>query len=165
MCKISNFWILKLTLHATPFWSCLITCKNIRWIRRVLWKIQSGQDSPHRRTEGRTRRNQYNPFQLHITWGWGGGIMINPNQDTKLFIQEKTLQNVVCKMAANLFRRKWVSKVGIKPSIRLERVDGRFPFHNTLMNISVFVDTRNMHYDLHSNKNTVRIIHIETAII
>ena len=44
--KISNFWILKHT-----FWSCLI---NMKWMRRVLLKIQSGHDSVHRRTEGKT---------------------------------------------------------------------------------------------------------------
>ena len=30
------------------FWSCLIRCVNIKWIRRVLWKIQSGHHTVHR---------------------------------------------------------------------------------------------------------------------
>ena len=36
------------------FWSCLIRCANMKWIRWVLLKIQSGHDSVHRRTDGRT---------------------------------------------------------------------------------------------------------------
>ena len=36
------------------FWSCFIRCANMRWIRLVLWKIQNGHDSVHRRTDGRT---------------------------------------------------------------------------------------------------------------
>ena len=34
------------------FWSSLITCANMKWIWRVLLKIQSGHDSVHRRTDG-----------------------------------------------------------------------------------------------------------------
>ena len=34
------------------FWSWLLKCVNIKWIRLVLWKIQSGHDSVHRRTDG-----------------------------------------------------------------------------------------------------------------
>ena len=38
--------------HYMPhtFWSCLIRCANMKWIRWVLLKIQSGHDSVHRRT-------------------------------------------------------------------------------------------------------------------
>ena len=36
------------------FWSCLISCANMKWIRRVLLKIQSGHDSVHRQTDGQT---------------------------------------------------------------------------------------------------------------
>ena len=32
------------------FWSCLIRCANMNWIRWVFTKIQSGHDSVHRRT-------------------------------------------------------------------------------------------------------------------
>ena len=63
------------------FWSCLIRCANMKWIRWVLLKIQSGHDSVHRRTDGqrdrrtdgwtdrRTRWYQYTPYQLR----WSGG--------------------------------------------------------------------------------------------
>ena len=33
------------------FWSCLIRCLNMKWIWQVLWKIQRGHDSVHRRTD------------------------------------------------------------------------------------------------------------------
>ena len=62
------------------FWSCLIRCANMKWIRWVLLKIQSGHDSVHRRTDGRTdgrtdRRTDGQgdtsipPYQLR----WSGG--------------------------------------------------------------------------------------------
>ena len=51
------------------FWSCLIICINMKWIQQVLLKIQSGQDSIHRQTDGQTTWNQYTPFQLC----WIGG--------------------------------------------------------------------------------------------
>ena len=48
------------------FWSGLIRCANMKWIQWVLLKIQSWQNSVHRRTEGqtdrRTRWNQYTPL-------------------------------------------------------------------------------------------------------
>ena len=52
LAKISNFWNGHYTRHT--FWSCLIRCANIKWIRWVLLKIQSGHDSVHRRTDGQT---------------------------------------------------------------------------------------------------------------
>ena len=53
ICKTSNCWILEKTLLMRhTFWSCLIRCVNMKWTRRVLWKIQSGHDSVHRLTDG-----------------------------------------------------------------------------------------------------------------
>ena len=64
-----KFWNKHYTRHT--FWSCLIRCANMKWIRRVLLKIQSGHDSVHRRTDGRTDRwtdgqgeTSIPPFQL-----------------------------------------------------------------------------------------------------
>ena len=54
------------------FWSCLIRCANMKWIRWVLLKIQSGHDSVHIRTDGWTDgqtdkvKQVYSPFQLRI---------------------------------------------------------------------------------------------------
>ena len=45
-----NFWNKHYTLHT--FSSCLIRCANMKWIRQVLLKIQSGHDSVYRRTDG-----------------------------------------------------------------------------------------------------------------
>ena len=50
------------------FWSYLIRCANMKWIRWVLLKIQSGHDSVHRRTD-RQGETSIPPFQLH----WSGG--------------------------------------------------------------------------------------------
>ena len=50
--KIFEFWNGHFTRHT--FWSCLIRCANMKWIRWVLLKIQSGHDSVHRRTDGQT---------------------------------------------------------------------------------------------------------------
>ena len=49
-----QFWNGHYTRHT--FWSCLIRCANMKWIRWVFLKIQSGHDSVHRQTDGRTDR-------------------------------------------------------------------------------------------------------------
>ena len=76
--KISNFLILKQTRHT--FWSCLIRCANMKWIWRVLLKIQSGHDSVHRWTDGQLTDGQtdkvkpaYPPF--NFVEAGGGGII------------------------------------------------------------------------------------------
>ena len=50
--KVFEFWKNLNTKHT--FWNCLIRCVNMKWIRWLLRKIQSGQDSVHRRTDGQT---------------------------------------------------------------------------------------------------------------
>ena len=50
--QIFKFWNKHYTRHT--FWSCLIRCANMKWIRWILLKIQSGHDSVHRRTDGQT---------------------------------------------------------------------------------------------------------------
>ena len=52
--QIFEFWNWHYTRHT--FLSCLIRCANMKWIRWILLKIQSGHDSVHRRTDGRTDR-------------------------------------------------------------------------------------------------------------
>ena len=64
--QILEFWNKRYMRHT--LWSCLIRCVNIKWIRQVLLKIQSGHDSVHRRTKW----NQYTPLQLR----WARGIMM-----------------------------------------------------------------------------------------
>ena len=75
--SIFLFWNNHYTRHT--FWSCLIRYANMKWIRRVFLKIQSGHDSVHRRTEGRMDRwpdrqgeTSITPFQLR----WGRGMII-----------------------------------------------------------------------------------------
>ena len=62
--KIFEFWNGHYTRHT--FWSCLIRCANMKWIRWVLLKIQSGHDSVHRRTYGQTDKviPVYPPFNF-----------------------------------------------------------------------------------------------------
>ena len=50
--KFKKNWNKLYTQHT--FWSCLTTCANMKWIRRVFLKIQSGHDSVDRRPDGRT---------------------------------------------------------------------------------------------------------------
>ena len=59
-----EFWNGHYTRHT--FWSCLIRCANMKWIRWVLLKIQSGHDSVHRRTDGQTDKviPVYPPFNF-----------------------------------------------------------------------------------------------------
>ena len=57
------------------FWSCLIRCANMKWIRWVLLKIQSGHCSVHRRTAGQGDTS-IPPFQLR----WIGGYKYNHNK-------------------------------------------------------------------------------------
>ena len=66
--KIFEFQNGHYTRHT--FWSCLIRCANMKLIRWVLLKIQSGHDSVHRRTDGQGDTS-IPPFQLR----WNGGIM------------------------------------------------------------------------------------------
>ena len=53
--QIFKFWNKHYMRHT--FWSCLIRCVNIKWIRWELLKIQSRHDSVNRWT----RWNQYTP--------------------------------------------------------------------------------------------------------
>ena len=64
--QIFEFWNGHYTRHT--FWSCLIRCANMKWIRWVLLKIQSGHDSVHRRTDGQGDTS-ISPYQLR----WSGG--------------------------------------------------------------------------------------------
>ena len=67
-----EFWNGHYTRHT--FWSCLIRCANMKWIRWVFLKIQSGHDSVHRRTDGltdrRTRWYQYTPLSTSLKRGY-----------------------------------------------------------------------------------------------
>ena len=65
--QMFEFWNGHYTRHT--FWSCLIRCANMKWIRWVLLKIQSGHDSVHRRTDGQGDTS-IPPFQLR----WSGGV-------------------------------------------------------------------------------------------
>ena len=47
----SNFEILQKTFTWHFFWSCLKRCVNMKWIQLILWKIQSGHASVHRRMD------------------------------------------------------------------------------------------------------------------
>ena len=67
--KVTNFKKLPKFHYTWHTWSCLIKCANMKWIRWVLLKIQSGHDSVHRRT----RWYQYTPSLRGGGGGGGGG--------------------------------------------------------------------------------------------
>ena len=77
ICQKFEFWNFAKRLYTWhTFWSCLIRCENIKCIQlvHVLWKLQSGQDSVHRRTDRKTDdvKPVYPPFHLVEA----GGIII-----------------------------------------------------------------------------------------
>ena len=75
--QILKFWNGHYTWHT--FWSCLIRCANMKWLRWVLLKIQSGHDSVHRRTD-RQGDTSIPPFQLRWSGGYNNAF-IWPNDD------------------------------------------------------------------------------------
>ena len=70
--QIFKFWNGHYTRHT--FWSCLMRCANMKWIRWVLLKIQSGHDSVHRRTDGQGDTS-IPPFQLRWSGGYNNKIV------------------------------------------------------------------------------------------
>ena len=67
--KLAKFQIFEFRNgHYTWHTFCLIRCANMKWIRWVLLKIQSGHDSVHRRTDGQGDTS-IPPYQLR----WSGG--------------------------------------------------------------------------------------------
>ena len=74
--KISKFWNKPYTWHT--FWSGLIRCANMKWIRWVLLKIQSGHDSVHRWTDGQRDKMKpvYPPFDFVEVGGIKTWIML-----------------------------------------------------------------------------------------
>ena len=84
--QIFKFWNGHYTRHT--FWSCLIRCANMKWIRWAFLKIQSGHDSVHRWTDGQTDRRtdgqgdtSIPPHQLR----WSGGY--NEWLETKMMYE------------------------------------------------------------------------------
>ena len=53
-------------------WSWLIRCANMKWIRLVLWKLQSGHDSVHRQMDRRTSFSMNKP----TTWCKSGRVSL-----------------------------------------------------------------------------------------
>ena len=82
--QIFEFWDRHYTRHI--FWSCLIRCANMKWIRRVLLKIQSGHYSVHRRTDGQGETS-IPPFQLCWSRGYNNLIALhNPMKSFHSFL-------------------------------------------------------------------------------
>ena len=109
---IFEFWNRHYTRHT--FFSCFIRCANMKWIRWVLLKIQSGHDFVHRRTDGQTDGRtdgqgdtSIPPFQIR----WSGGY--DYPSDTEVYFCEhfRTRMEFICteailkKSVCNLARR------------------------------------------------------------
>ena len=93
---IFEFWNGHYTRHT--FWSCLIRCANMKWIRWVLLKIQSGHDSVHRRTDGQGDTS-IPPYQLH----WSGGYKNQVNLKKNAKIIFKSLR------PSDAYMRRWTN--------------------------------------------------------
>ena len=83
------------------FWSCLIRCVNIKWIRLVLWKLQSGHDSVNRRTDGQTDdvKPVYPPSIL-----LSGGIISSKFLNIEMYC---FTQGVMCISSNNKVKMLW----------------------------------------------------------
>ena len=92
--QIFEFWNNHYTRHT--FWSCLIWCANIKWIRWVLLKIQSGHDSVHRRTDRQT--DKVKPVNPPFNFVEAGGIMtkmLSPEQNSSFHVDHIPSTNIV----------------------------------------------------------------------
>ena len=74
--QIFEFWNAHYTRHT--LWCCSIRCANMKWIRWVLLKIQSGHDSVHRRTDGQGDTS-IPPFQLRWSRGYNNIFFFQEN--------------------------------------------------------------------------------------
>ena len=95
--QIFEFWNWHYTRHTLG--SCLIRCANMKWIRWVLLKIQSGHDSVHRRTDGQGDIS-IPPFQLR----WSGGY-------NHAYWRPTSQWDSCCQMAPCLCRLKWFQTI------------------------------------------------------
>ena len=107
--QIFEFWNGHYMRHT--FLSCLIRCANMKWIRWVLLKIQSGHDSVHRRTDGQGDTS-IPPYQLRWSRGYYDmpnvpiNNSINPTtqwsktkwKHNKIIFRKKTKQNKTIKI-------------------------------------------------------------------
>ena len=116
--KILEFFT-KLNARHT-FWSLLIRCVNMKWVRLVLWKIHSGHDSVHRRKDekvetsihpfnfverGYNKKKRYEIDKTAVNsqkcklWGvcWGdlrkNYIVIIPSHCTWIFLNHNSLRS------------------------------------------------------------------------
>ena len=79
--QIFEFWNGHYTRHT--FWSCLIRCANMKWIRWVFLKIQSRHDSVNRRTDGQGDTS-IPPFQLRWSGGYNEMSSLDSSPDKEL---------------------------------------------------------------------------------
>ena len=111
--QIFEFWNGHYTRHT--FWSCLIRCANMKWIRWVFLKIQSRHDSVNRRTDGQTDKviPVYPPFNFVEAGGimkWAPWIPVQTRNYPGSDISKGFLLAQITK--SNLFQNRsywWVS--------------------------------------------------------
>ena len=72
--KLQNCEFWKHLYMGHTFGSCLIRRVNIKWIWQVLWKIQNGQDSVHRWTEGQGETSM--PPSTSLSWAYNDIIIL-----------------------------------------------------------------------------------------
>ena len=101
--QMFEFWNGHYTRHT--FWSCLIRCANMKWIRWVLLKIQSGHDSVHRRTDRQTDGQgdtSIPPFQLRWSGGYNDGHWYDGWQVPHVIFCMMSLKIILLKLSPHL---------------------------------------------------------------
>ena len=93
--QIFEFWNRHYTRHTC--WSCLIRCANMKWIQWVLLNLQSGHDSVHWRTDGRTDK----VIRVYPTFNFveAGGILIGLLQNfahDMTAVLSRHVQKILC---------------------------------------------------------------------
>ena len=69
-------WLAKTSIFlnfATTLWSCLVGCVYMKWIRRVLGKIQSVHDFVHRRTDDKEETSI--PPSISLSGGYNNQLV------------------------------------------------------------------------------------------
>ena len=148
--QIFESWNKHYTRHT--FWSCLIRCANMKWIRWLwaLLKIQSGHDSVHRRTDG--QMDKVKPV-------CPPGVIKMPNQwEVNIKIKVKPQPP-----KPNTEYNKSVKQKAVLPSFRLinfnwiHPLPENFPYSTTIMSVSTTTSrgAKFTHHTNHTGKQTM----------
>ena len=106
---LSNLYKCEIGVH----WSCG------RWVWRLLLLCISTTTLTHLPLMPHICVNQPVRRQAIVNWTPGNIFQWNLNRNSIIFIQENAIENVVCAMAAILFRWRWVNGIVSTVSIHV----------------------------------------------